>query len=105
MPDDFVKYAHPVLINSKIFRKLGGYDEDFIGSQFADIDFVYRTAKAGYKIFFAGSVPLVHHYNKNKSTSALRERVKEENECRFRAKHGFKKKKGYLKRKRLSVKK
>jgi hypothetical protein len=94
LPDEFIKYAHPILINSKMFKELGGYDEGFEGSQYADIDFVYRVSKQ-YKIFFAGSVPLLHHYGHNKSTNAVRERVKKRNEAKFRAKHGFKKRFGY----------
>ena len=106
LPDDYLRYAHPILIRSDMFRELGGYDSDtFKGSQYADIDFVYRVGKSPWKIFFAGSVRLLHHYRMNKTTNAVKERVRYENETMFRAKHGFKKQKGYLKKKQVHKRK
>lgn len=104
LPDEYIKYAHPILINSSVFSALNGYDESFVGSQFADIDFVYRVAQK-HRIFFAGSVSIMHHYNANKATNAVRERARERNQRLFRKKHKFKKRMGYLKKKNLSQRK
>lgn len=93
-PDEFIRYAHPILINSSVFRNMGGYDDKFIGSQFADIDYVYRVS-GKYRIFFAGSSVILHHWNENKATNAVRDRSRRINEGRFRSKHGFHKKVGF----------
>lgn len=37
------------LINVNLFKKLGGFDPDFVG-YFADIDLCHRARKAGYKM-------------------------------------------------------
>jgi len=84
-----IEYAHPVLIKISAFKELGGYDERFKGSQYADMDFVYRAKKAGYRTYMQGSVFIYHHFKENGSTNAVKMKHRADNEKLFRQKHGF----------------
>jgi len=88
--DKYVDYAHGVMVRTELFRRIGGYDESFKGSQFADIDFAYRVMQTGYRAFYAGSVSILHHHDKNPRTRSVRNLVRVDNEMTWQRKHGFK---------------
>jgi len=49
-----------VLINRKVFEKIGLLDEIFFAGH-EDIDFCFRARKNGFKIIYNGYVKLIHH--------------------------------------------
>lgn len=83
-----IKYAHPVLLRTAVFRALGGYDESFEGSQFADIDFVYRFGHR-YNFYYIDDVIILHHFGHDKNTKNIRSHARVVNGDKFRRKHNF----------------
>lgn len=74
------------VINKKIFRKLGGFDEDlFSPFYWEDIDLSYRALKRGYKILWEPDSLVYHNHestNKNISKS-YRTKIQERNQLLF----------------------
>lgn len=63
------------LVRRDIFRKLGGFDEDYF-MYVEDMDFCYRAKKAGDEIFYSPKTEIIH-FNQGKKR----------NMGRFKAKH------------------
>ncbi len=49
----WVEHGHHALFRFRAFTEVGGYDEEFLANEDAELDF--RLAKAGYKIYLDGS--------------------------------------------------
>jgi len=49
------------LMPRAVIKRVGPFDERFFPCQYEDIDYCLRVRVAGYKIYYDGSVPIVHH--------------------------------------------
>lgn len=49
-----------ILIRRKVWKDLKGFDEDFEGGQFEDVDFCWRARKAGWKVAYQPKAVLCH---------------------------------------------
>ncbi len=52
--------SHFMLIQKKVFEKIGKWDEDFFVFG-EDVDLCYRTKKAGFKIMYLGQFTALHY--------------------------------------------
>ena len=52
----------PGLVKKSVFEAVGGFNERFRGADLEDMEFGYRVVAAGYKIYFAPRIRIVHNY-------------------------------------------
>lgn len=60
-----------VYIRRSVIEKIGVLDEDFF-AYFEDTDYCLRAKEAGLKVFYCGSVNLIHHENVSTSVNKVR---------------------------------
>lgn len=59
------------LMPRQVIEKVGPFDERFFPCQYEDIDYCLRVRLAGYKIFYAGEVKIIHHNLYRKGSSVI----------------------------------
>lgn len=63
---DYIPYntwaPRPGLVKKAVFEAVGGFNERFRGADLEDMEFGYRMTAAGYKIYFAPRIKILHNY-------------------------------------------
>ena len=54
-----------MFIKKEVFEKIGSFDEGFSPFYGEESDLCFRAKKAGFDIWYAGSINLIHHRNKS----------------------------------------
>ena len=52
----------PGLVKKSVFEAVDGFNERFRGADLEDMEFGYRVVAAGYRIFFAPKISILHNY-------------------------------------------
>lgn len=68
-----------LLIRREVFPAVGGFDEDYVGSQMEDVDFCLRARQRGFRGYYVGTAAITH-FNQQRNDSF------DENFARFVAK-------------------
>ncbi|MEO8219063.1 MAG: glycosyltransferase, partial [Acidobacteriota bacterium] len=58
-----------VLISSKLFHELGGFDPIFTPAYYEDTDLAFKVRKSGRKVYYQPRTVVVHHEGKTSGTS------------------------------------
>jgi O-antigen biosynthesis protein len=61
-----------MMFRKELYEKIGGLDENFF-MYGEDLDFCYRTQKAGYKVFYVHSTQIIHYKGESTKRSGLDE--------------------------------
>lgn len=63
---DYIPYntwaPRPGLVRKAVYEVVGGFNEQFRGADLEDMEFGYRVAASGYKIYFAPRIKILHNY-------------------------------------------
>lgn len=59
------------MMKRKVFEKVGFFDENYLGSQFEDVDYMYLANQAGFKLLFCGAVKVIHNQHLTNTSSDI----------------------------------
>lgn len=77
------------MISREAWKIIGPFDEDLVGIDFEDWDYLCRASQAGKKPIATTLAPFYHYGGKTKKISPEFQRLHKINEDVFRRKHGF----------------
>jgi hypothetical protein len=77
-PRDFTHDEHAVfavtfacaMVRRPAFAQVGGFDEVFFANGLSDVDLCCRLTRAGYEIFYFGTLSGIHHESASRETQA-----------------------------------